>query len=119
MTRFRTENSTYLIEDGYLSRIDSSHELRRDGEPLRIIETLNPPTVGEPARFLVDVLQDGHTQTLRATSPVVSVDELDECPGFAYCGNLTYAEEDCEACQKEYADAMTRWAEDSSYYRYG
>ena len=63
---FQTENTAYRIENGHLTRIDPSEPLRRDGEPIRIIEQLSV-AVGRPAVFLLDLREDG-VPTLRVTS---------------------------------------------------
>lgn len=71
--RFTTENSSYRIEDNHLIREYSSHGLRRDHEPIRILETLSPPIIGHPARFLLDLVGDDKTTTLRTTSHVLTI----------------------------------------------
>lgn len=76
-TQFTTETgSVYLIHDGHLTRqIEGSGILRRDGEPIEIIEM---PTLekGVPARFVLNLRQDG-IPTYRTTSRVVEIKELD------------------------------------------
>lgn len=63
--------TTYLLEDGHLTRLKAAHDLRRDGEPIKIIK-MGPPTVGQRWALVLDLRQDG-IPTLRLTSPVVEI----------------------------------------------
>lgn len=47
--------------------------LRRDAEALRVVQWLAHPEIGAPMRFLVDVLQDGQTMTIRDSTAVVEI----------------------------------------------
>ena len=68
---FLTENTVYRIQNGHLTRINPSEPLRRDGEPIRIVEQLSLE-VGRPAVFLLDLRGDG-VKTLRVTSNVLEI----------------------------------------------
>lgn len=77
MIKFETENSAYEIDrkNDTLTRFNKTNEeLRRDGEPLKILQYLKLE-IGESAYFLLDVREDG-IPTLRSTSPVVSIEEI-------------------------------------------
>lgn len=72
--------SVYEIDlnDWYIRRIEYSHDLRRDGEWLRM---LNKPNmrVGEPVLMVLEPLGHGNV-TYRTTSPVVRIDEKENIP---------------------------------------
>lgn len=71
---FHTENSTYTLDGDTLTRQPRCGSLRRDGEPVKIKSVVVPPQVGKPAAFILDLVQDGSTVTLRTTSTVVRID---------------------------------------------
>lgn len=73
---FRTESgSTYEVKDdmSMLRRVQFTHDMRRDGEWLRIMQIINPIEVGSKAFFLVEPLGEGAMTTMRLTSLVTSI----------------------------------------------
>lgn len=74
--QFTTESgSVYLIHDGYLTRqIEGSGILRRDGEPIEIIESYDVE-VGKSARFMLNLREDG-IPTYRVTTLITDIKEL-------------------------------------------
>ena len=74
--QFTTESgSVYLIHDGHLTRqIEGSGILRRDGEPIEIIESYDVE-VGKSARFMLNLREDG-IPTYRMTTPITDIKEL-------------------------------------------
>lgn len=75
--QFTTKSgSVYLIHDGHLTRqIEGSGILRRDGEPIEIIESYDIE-VGKSARFMLNLREDG-IPTYRVTTPITDIKELD------------------------------------------
>lgn len=71
---FHTENSTYVLENDTLTRRPRYGSLRLDGEPIKVKTVVAAPQVGKPAAFVLDVVRDGKTVTLRTTSTVVRID---------------------------------------------
>lgn len=76
MTEVTTETGTvYLIDNEAMTAtrlIDHPGRLRRDGEAIRLLQTVSP-VVGESMVMLLDLRRDGVT-TVRTTSPVVKIE---------------------------------------------
>lgn len=77
-TRFKTvSGSTYIIDNlnDTLQRYKAdgdTNSLRQDGEPIDILEIL-VLEVGNPAVFILDIVQDGQTITRRMTTAVTDI----------------------------------------------
>lgn len=71
---FHTENSTYELDGDMLTRRPRFGTLRKDGEPIKVLNVVTAPQVGKPAAFILDVVRDRKTVTLRTTSTVVRID---------------------------------------------
>ena len=82
MKKIRTMSSTYLLGDGFISRLPNETVedgwqqaiLRRDGDRLELVE-IEGPVVGQRMRMVVKIREDG-VLTVRQTTPVVSIEEL-------------------------------------------
>jgi hypothetical protein len=71
---FQTETgSTYEVEDDMIRRVEHTHDMRRDGEWLRILKIIYPIEVGSRAYFLLEPLGEGAITTLRLTSLVTDI----------------------------------------------
>lgn len=66
-----TSGTTYETDGNTVTRIEPCMELRRDGEPIKILQ-FTTPVVGRRWDLLLMVREDG-IATLRSTSPVVEV----------------------------------------------
>lgn len=67
-----TSGTTYETDGRTITRLNASHELRRDGEPITILQYVEP-VVGQRWNLLLMVREDGIAATVRSTSPVVEV----------------------------------------------